>query len=231
MYEQGLAEAIGFGAAALVLLLAFGSCVAAGLPLAIAALGLGLGIGMSLVTLAAQLTLRRLRRGHRPGGDLRTGAVGRAELRDDRLRVAAETCAVPLGLLLAGPVAGARCDGLTYAAGSAAALRAATCCSYGSTGCRTRLLGRTRGAEQFESAGDVPVGAAPPADVPLGEAAHRGGAAEHQRVVAVGSQGLRLAHQLLGPFGHAAGVARRPLPQMTSSRTSGRSVVRVSSRP
>jgi RND superfamily putative drug exporter len=54
VYEQGLAEVVGFAAAALVLLVAFGSVVAAGLPLAMAALGLG--IGMSLVTLVAQLT-------------------------------------------------------------------------------------------------------------------------------------------------------------------------------
>jgi putative drug exporter of the RND superfamily len=54
VYEQGTAELIGFGLAAVILLFAFGSAVAAGLPLAIAALGLG--IGMSLVTMVAKLT-------------------------------------------------------------------------------------------------------------------------------------------------------------------------------
>ena len=54
VYEQGAAELVGFGAAALVLLLAFGSAVSAGLPLAVAALSLG--IGLSLVTLVARTT-------------------------------------------------------------------------------------------------------------------------------------------------------------------------------
>ena len=54
VYEQGKSELVGFGLAAVILLIAFGSAISAGLPLAIAALGLG--IGMSLVTLLAQLT-------------------------------------------------------------------------------------------------------------------------------------------------------------------------------
>jgi hypothetical protein len=54
VYEQGLAEVVGFAAAAVVLLVAFGSVVSAGLPLAMAAVGLG--IGMSLVTLVALMT-------------------------------------------------------------------------------------------------------------------------------------------------------------------------------
>ena len=54
VYEQGLAEVVGFAAAAVVLLLAFGSAVAAGLPLVVAALSLG--IGLSLVTLVARTT-------------------------------------------------------------------------------------------------------------------------------------------------------------------------------
>ena len=54
VYEQGLSEVIGFAAAAVILLLAFGSAVSAGLPLVVAALSLG--IGLSLVTLVARLT-------------------------------------------------------------------------------------------------------------------------------------------------------------------------------
>jgi RND superfamily putative drug exporter len=54
VYEQGKADVIGFGLAAVILLVAFGSALAAGLPLAIAALGLG--IGMTLVSVLAAFT-------------------------------------------------------------------------------------------------------------------------------------------------------------------------------
>ncbi len=51
---SGTAEAIGAGAALVILLLAFGSVLAAGLPLAVAAIGLGAGMG--LIGLLATMT-------------------------------------------------------------------------------------------------------------------------------------------------------------------------------
>jgi RND superfamily putative drug exporter len=51
---SGMAEAIGAGAALVILLLAFGSVLAAGLPLAVAAVGLGAGMG--LIGLLAAMT-------------------------------------------------------------------------------------------------------------------------------------------------------------------------------
>ncbi|NHC44446.1 MMPL family transporter [Motilibacter aurantiacus] len=54
VYEQGAAELVGFLLAGVVLLAAFGSLLAAGLPLAVA--GVGLAVGMALVTLTARFT-------------------------------------------------------------------------------------------------------------------------------------------------------------------------------
>nr|WP_231134448.1 MMPL family transporter [Motilibacter deserti] len=54
VYEQGTAELVGFLLAGVILLAAFGSLLAAGLPLAVA--GVGLAVGMALVTVTARFT-------------------------------------------------------------------------------------------------------------------------------------------------------------------------------